>query len=91
MQKKGGKRGRTDEDDELDDVEELRKSGFLAGENVSNIGKSTPKLEAKAGETRIKRTIKFMNANNVVETRVLYYTDKDKVYVFLFRHPVILI
>lgn len=52
--------------------------GLISGDSASAIGKPA-KLEAKAGDVRIKRTIKFMNTNDVLETRVIYYTDKDKV------------
>ena len=84
---KKGKKGKVEDDDELDDVEELRKGGFLEGDAATNLAKAAPKLEAKAGDIRIKRTIKFRNANDAIETRVIYYTDKDKVAPSVLHPP----
>ena len=68
-----------DGDDEFEDLEELRKEiGITGNENATKAGKAA-KLEAKNGETRIKRTIKYMDGDNKLQTRVIYYTDKDKV------------
>ena len=66
-------------DDELEEIEALRKSGFLkeAGEGSTLQAKS--KLEAKAGDRRIKRTIVFLTPAGERATRTIIYSDKDKV------------
>ena len=69
-----------EDDDEAEDIEELRKSGFLAeGNGASPLTKGKPKLEAKAGDKRIKRTITFAGLDGSKQTRTIVYTDKDKV------------
>ena len=76
---KKGKATREDED-EAEDIEELRKGGFLGeGNESSPLMKSKIKLEAKAGDRRIKRTIVFMGLDGSRQTRTILYTDKDKV------------
>lgn len=69
----------------MEDVEELRKGGFLtAGDDTSPLIKGKPKLEAKPGERRIKRTIVFMGTDGSRQTRTIIYTDKDKVHHISF-------
>ena len=79
----GGKAKHSNEDednDEAEDVEELRKSGFLAeGNEASPLTKGKPRLEAKAGDRRIKRTITFAGLDGSKQTRTVVYTDKEKV------------
>ena len=60
----------------MGEVEELRKGGFIDGDDASSFGKLKPKLEAKPGEIRIKRTIRWKDADGQIKSRVLYYTDK---------------
>ena len=75
------KKGNEDEDeDEAEDIEELRKSGFLGeGTEASPLTKGKPKLEAKSGDRRIKRTITFAGLDGIKQTRTIIYTDRDKV------------
>lgn len=68
------------DEDEAEDIEELRKGGFLGeGDQASPLMKGKSKLEAKAGERRIKRTIVFMGTDGSRQTRTIIYTDRDKV------------
>lgn len=76
--------GNGDEDeDEAADIEELRKSGFLGeGDDTSMLKKGKPKLEARAGDRRIKRTITFAGLDGTKQTRTIIYTNKDKVSLY---------
>lgn len=79
MQSERKPKGNEEDEDETEDIEELRKSGFLGeGDAASPLMKGKPKLEAKAGDRRIKRTIVFMGADGSRQTRTIIYTDKDK-------------
>ena len=66
-------------DDELEEIEALRKSGFLKEAGEGSALQAKAKLEAKAGDRRIKRTIVFLTPGGERATRTLIYSDKDKV------------
>lgn len=69
-----------EDEDEMEDVEELRKGGFLGGgDEASPLMKGRPKLEAKAGDRRIKRTIVFLGPDGSRQSRTIIYSDRDKV------------
>lgn len=73
-------RGEDLDDEELEDIEELRKAGFLKeAKEGSALAAAKPKPEAKHGERRIKRTIAFLDDHGNKQTRTIVYTDKDKV------------